>query len=115
MEDISSEALIADKGYDADWLLTKAAAQGIKEVVILPESSRKVQRAYNKELYRERNRIERFFKRLKHYRRIATRYERPPETSFLSFSWLQLSATTNCQQYLVYTSAVLWTFIRCAL
>lgn len=41
IEGIKTEALIADKGYDADWLIDKAKAQGIKEVVIPSRSKRK--------------------------------------------------------------------------
>jgi transposase len=44
---------------------------------------RKVQRSVDHALYRQRNLIERFFNKLKHFRRIATRYDRPPETSSL--------------------------------
>jgi len=43
---------------------------------ILPRSNRKIARQYEKVLYRERNLVERVFQKLKHYRRIATRYER---------------------------------------
>jgi len=44
--------------------------------VIPPRSNRKVQLSYDKMLYRERNRIERSFGRLKDFRRIATRFDR---------------------------------------
>lgn len=43
---------------------------------IPPRSNRKVQLPYDKKLYRERNRIERSFGRLKDFRRIATRFDR---------------------------------------
>jgi transposase len=46
------------------------------EPVIPPRSNRKVQYAYDRQLYRERNRIERSFCKLKDYRRIATRFDR---------------------------------------
>jgi len=44
--------------------------------VIPSKKNRKVSRECDKELYKERNLVERFFQKLKHFRRIATRYER---------------------------------------
>lgn len=70
------DALLADKGYDADWLMDMAEQQGIKSIVIPPKESRKIKRDYNKTLYKQRNVIERFFKKLKHWRRVATRFEK---------------------------------------
>jgi putative transposase len=46
------------------------------KVVIPPKRNRKVQRAYDEALYKQRNRIERCFSKLKCFRRFATRYER---------------------------------------
>lgn len=70
-----ADATIADKGYDADHLHETIAAQG-SEVVIPPKRNRKVQRPYDVELYKERNLIERFFNKLKQFRRVATRYDK---------------------------------------
>jgi putative transposase len=67
--------VVADKGYDADWLVAQVEATGA-EAVIPPKSNRKEQRAYDANLYADRNKIERLFGRLKHYRRVATRYEK---------------------------------------
>lgn len=67
--------VIADKGYDADRVLDFISAQGAT-AVIPPTSNRKVQREYDRELYKERNLIERAVNRLKIWRRIATRYDR---------------------------------------
>ena len=44
--------------------------------VIPPRRNRKVRYRYDKQLYKQRNRIERMFVRLKDYRRIATRFDR---------------------------------------
>ncbi len=52
--------------------------------MILPRKNRKEQREYNKDIYKNRNQIERFFNRLKQFRRIATRYDK------LLFSFLLL-------------------------
>lgn len=68
-----AQAVIADKGYDADALLTQAETIGAASV-IPPKCNRKQQRAYDRELYKQRNRIERCFNKLKHFRRFATRY-----------------------------------------
>jgi transposase len=75
IEGIETDAVVADKGYDADWLVLLVEASGA-EAVIPPKSNRKVQRAYDANLYADRNKIERLFGRLKHYRRVATRYEK---------------------------------------
>ncbi|MBY5774945.1 IS5 family transposase [Rhizobium leguminosarum] len=68
-------AAIADKGYDADHLCDRIA-NSATELVIPPKRNRKVQRGYDADLYKERNRIERFFNKLKQFRRVATRYDK---------------------------------------
>ena len=70
---IDSAAL--DKGYDADRIRERLAYEGI-EAVIPPLSTRSKKLSYDPQLYRERNRIERFFNKLKNFRRIATRYDK---------------------------------------
>lgn len=97
LEHITAKAIIADKGYDSDAILEKIEAAGAT-VVIPSKSNRKVQRAHDKELYKERNLVERFFNRLKHWRGLATRYEKTVE-SYLALVhlvcarlWLNLSS-----------------------
>jgi len=75
VEGIEADALLADKGYDADHLCNRIAERGV-EVVIPPKQNRKRKRVYDAELYKERNRIERFFNKLKQFRRVATRYDK---------------------------------------
>ena len=70
-----AEAVVADRGYDADWLVEQIKAAGA-EPVIPPKANRTEQRDYDANLYADRNKIERLFNRLKHYRRVATRYEK---------------------------------------
>ena len=70
-----AEAVLADKGYDADYIV-KAIEEMDAEVVIPPRSIRNEQREYDKILYEERNNIERMFGKLKHFRRVATRYDK---------------------------------------
>ncbi len=65
-----------DKAYDADWIREMIWEQGAIDV-IPPKANRKLPAEFNAEIYRERNRIERFFGRIKSsFRRIATRYEK---------------------------------------
>ncbi|MFD1973249.1 IS5 family transposase [Mesorhizobium kowhaii] len=75
IDGIDADAAIADKGYDADHLVDRITEQGA-EVVIPPKRNRKAQRPYDRDLYKERNRIERFFNKLKQFRRVATRYDK---------------------------------------
>ena len=75
VEGIKAGAMLADKGYDADHLIKRIAETGT-DGVIPPKRNRKVKRAYDAQLYKERNRIERFFCKLKQFRRVATRYDK---------------------------------------
>ena len=78
--------VIADKGYDSQALIAYIEGQGTTPV-IPPRASRTQPRSYDRELYKHRNWIERTFNRLKHWRRIATRYDRKT-THFLAFLYL---------------------------
>ncbi len=75
IEGFATAVTIADKGYDADHLCERIAKSG-SEVVIPPKRNRTVQRPYDADLYKERNIIERFFNKLKQFRRVATRYDK---------------------------------------
>ncbi len=83
LEDMKAEAVLADRGYDADYIVEAAQNMGAI-VVIPPKSNRKTLRQYDKELYKERNHIERMFNKFKHFRRVATRYDKTA-SSFLAF------------------------------
>ena len=69
------EALIGDKAYDADPLIDTLDRREIIPV-IPPKANRKTPRACDFALYCERNLVERFFNKLKHFRAIATRYDK---------------------------------------
>ena len=69
------DAVIGDKGYDSDALVTALKARGI-EPVIPPKKNRKEPREYDRVIYKERNKAERGFSLFKQYRRVATRYEK---------------------------------------
>ena len=75
IEGFAPEAVIADKGYDAD-PLHDAILEAGAEPVIPPRRNRRRPHAYDRHLYKERNRIERFFAKLKQFRRVATRYDK---------------------------------------
>jgi transposase len=76
-------AVIADKGYDSDRIRAQVRASGAK-VVIPPLKCRKAVLRYDRRLYRERNRAERFWAAVKRCRRVATRYEKLAR-NFLAF------------------------------
>ena len=59
-----AKELLADKGYDSDWFRRALTSRGITPC-IPPTASRKVQLPYDKQLYRQRHKIENLFARLK--------------------------------------------------
>jgi transposase len=75
--------LLGDKGYDDDGIRSEACSHGTNPL-IPTKRNRRFQRSVPREKYSLRNRIERFFNRLKDWRRIATRYEKTA-TNFLGF------------------------------
>ena len=75
IENVEPEALLGDKAYDADALIGTLGQRQITPV-IPPKANRKTQRDCDYALYCERNLVERFFNKLKHFRAIATRYDK---------------------------------------
>jgi transposase len=69
------QILLADRAYDSDALRTALAKRGAW-ANIKPMPRRKNIPAFSAFLYRYRNRVERFFSKLKHFRAVATRYEK---------------------------------------
>jgi transposase len=67
--------LLADRGYDADWIRDLVGRQGAW-ANIPPKRNRTKPICFSPYLYRERNRVERFFNKLKQYRRVATRFDK---------------------------------------
>lgn len=65
--------LLADRGYDSNEIIEYAKKQNMTPV-IPPRKNRKVQRAYDAELYKSRHIVENAFLHLKRWRGIATRY-----------------------------------------
>ena len=67
------QSVLADKAYDADWIRELIWEQGA--IAVIPSKpNRKLPKEFDADLYKQRNRVERFFGRLKaSFRRIATR------------------------------------------
>ena len=83
--------MLADRGYDADWFRNALTARGITPC-IPSKTNRKVPIPHDKDLYRQRHKIENMFGRLKDWRRVATRYDRCAHTFF---SAIAIAATVS--------------------
>jgi transposase len=77
------KVLLGDKGYDADAILADLEDRGIA-AVIPPKRNRTIRRDIDGHLYALRNLVERCFSKLKHSRRLATRYDKTAD-SYLGF------------------------------
>ena len=82
IDGLRAGALLADRGYDTDEIIENIVEADI-EPVIPPKRNRKVQRDYDKYLYKLRHLVENAFLHLKRWRGIATRYAKR-SSSFLS-------------------------------
>lgn len=80
-----AKALLADRGYDADWFRTALTKQGIA-ACIPSKANRKAPIPHDTVLYRRRHKIENMFGRLKDWRRIHTRYDRCAHTFMSAIS-----------------------------
>jgi transposase len=75
--------VIGDRGYDSD--ANVALVRRLRARVVIPPVARRThQRRYSRRLYRGRNVVERFWSKVKQYRRVATRYDKL-DTSYLAF------------------------------
>ena len=90
IDNAEPRALIADKAYDADPFVDTLDQRRITPV-IPPKANRKAKRECDFALYCERNLVERFFNQLKHFRAVATRYDKLAR-NFLA--GVQLAAVT---------------------
>jgi len=73
IEGFAAQYLLADRGYDTNEIIAIAQGSGI-EAVIPSKRNRKVQRDYDRYLYKLRHLVENAFLHLKRWRGIATRY-----------------------------------------
>jgi len=83
LDGLSPKVVIADRGYDSKALVQKIEAGGA-EAVIPTQSDRSVQRAIDRDRYKDRNLAERFWAHVKQYRRVATRYDKTAR-NFMAF------------------------------
>jgi transposase len=88
IEDLPLVSVIADKAYDTDAFRT-CLIEAEADAVVPPSARRIPELSYDDEAYKLRYRIECFINKIKHYRRIATRYEK---TVLSFFSMLCLAA-----------------------
>ena len=79
-------SLLADRGYDADWIRELIEDQDCTPV-IPPKSNRINDIPFSKRKYRKRNLVERCVNKLKQFRHIATRYDRKA-SAYLAFAKL---------------------------
>jgi transposase len=86
IENIHNANILADKGYDCDTFREQIYAQNCSPV-IPSRSNRKKTIRYDKTLYKERSAIECFFSKIKHFRRVFSRFDKAAKnfTAFLSF------------------------------
>ncbi len=83
IENFAADAVLADKGYDADNFISQIEAQN-SSVVIPSKANRKVQRSIDRHLYKERHLIENQIGKLKHFRRVFSRFDKLAK-NYLSF------------------------------
>lgn len=75
LADYKTDAVLADRGYDANSLIDSLQEAQI-DVVIPAKKNRLEERVIDENLYKDRNKVERYFNKLKQYRRVATRYDK---------------------------------------
>jgi len=83
IESVAGSAVVGDRAYDSDELIERIERRGMR-AVIPSRVNRRRPRQLDKEAYGRRNVIERFFGRLKVFRRVAIRYDKTA-CSYLGF------------------------------
>ena len=83
--------VLADAAYDSD-AIRRLIRKMKAKACIKPNPTRKRKKRYDRKRYKHRNVIERFFRRIKQCRRVATRYEKKA-ANFLGFLWLAAGVT----------------------
>ncbi|KGB22506.1 Mobile element protein [Acetobacter tropicalis] len=87
LEGQAASAVIADKAYDSNGFREQIAVMNA-EAAIPSKRNRKVFISHDLAHYKDRNRIERCFNRLKHFRRFATRYDRTTIHFTVAMIWI---------------------------
>ena len=90
------QMLLADRAYDSD-ALRQALAQRGATANIKPRGHRLSPPTFSADAYRSRNLIKRFFSKLKHFRAVATRYEKHA-ANYLAL--VQLAAAQICMRFM---------------
>jgi transposase len=86
--DLPAQYVLADRAYDADHF--RAAINEAHAQAVIPSSRSRASRIdHDRDIYKDRNLVECFFSKAKHFRRIATRYE---QTARAYLSMVQLVA-----------------------
>jgi len=85
----SGAMLLADRGFDADWIMAFASVYGLR-TQLPPRRNRATPICFSPHLYRARNLVERFFNKIKQCRRVATRYDKLA-ANYLAFIQLHQS------------------------
>lgn len=86
LEGLRPRHVVADAAYDSDAIRERVRRVRAR-VCIRPNPTRKRQKRYDRQRYKSRNVIERFFGSIKRFRRVATRYEKKAQ-NYLGFAWL---------------------------
>jgi transposase len=97
IEGLTFGAFLADKAFDAGWIVAAATQRGA-EVCIPQRPYWKTPRPFNRDLYKHRHKVENFFCKLKDFRRIALRSDKT-DTSFIAMINL-CAALINAKLYL---------------
>ena len=94
LDNLFPDYVIGDKGYDSDALRIMIRKQGAKPVIPARKGTRR--RRYDRTKYKLRNVVERFFNRVKHYRRVATRFEKT-DPNYFGFLCLAVRVRPFCE------------------
>lgn len=72
----NTENIVADKGYDSDDIRIQVWAKGGKAIIPMRSNSTREDIGFDAHIYKQRHLVENLFARLKHYRSMATRFEK---------------------------------------
>ena len=104
LPDMKADLLIADKAFDADARVIEPLAEAGKATVIPPRANRRIDRTFDRHLYKARHLIENFFAKLKQFRAIATRYDKTARNFLAAVHFAASVIWLNLRQALVLLS-----------
>jgi transposase len=97
--------LLADRAYDSDGLRHALEQRGAwANIRLMP--NRKRRPAFSAWLYRQRNAVERFFNKLKHFRAVATRYDKRDDNFLASVKLASVRIWLRSYESVTYRGAV---------